>query len=94
MTLLLPLPDDLDAFNDETFGGPLEVGGDWEQNHEQLAKLEELEFGGEIGPVSELDLKDNMGMKGKLRDRLAPLLDGSILLLEKALLLDRRQGCC
>ena len=63
--LSLPLLDDLDAFNDETFGGPLEVGGDWEQNHEQLAKLEEMEFGGEIGPVTEQDLKDNQGIKGE-----------------------------
>ena len=61
------ISDDLDAFNDETFGGPLEVGGDWEQNHEQLAKLEELEFGGEIDSVSaaEFDLVDKPVVQGR-----------------------------
>ena len=60
----------MDAFNDETFGGPLEVGGDWEQNHEQLAKLEEMEFGGDIDTkqfdldAQQFDLGDNPSIKG------------------------------
>ena len=62
--MLLFGADDLDAFNDETFGGPLEVGGDWEQNHEQLAKLEEMEFGGEMAPLTQDHLNDDQGIKG------------------------------
>lgn len=48
----------------------MEVGGDWEQNHEQLAKLEEMEFGGDIDTkqfdldAQQFDLGDNPSIKG------------------------------
>lgn len=54
--IVLPEGDTYDAFNDDTFGNPLE--GDWESEHDKLLKLEKDDcFDGTLTKFD--DLEDN-----------------------------------